>query len=670
MRINTILNLATLMVAISASPVSSTTTAHVVHERRSEPPAKWSRASRLHPEAVFPVRIGLTQQNLHRAEEFLNEVSHPESKLYGQHWGPEKIAAMFSPTQETMDVVRAWLHESGIDPARVKMSQGNAWMIFNATAGEAESLLKTEYHLYQHERGHQHVACHEYSIPRHLSEHIDFVTPTVHFDKRIGAPRKQLQDDKDLPAPLQALNRRAKELRKRAGLGVPDIKSIGKMGSPEDASNPKQGADIKNALMSLEDCDTMITIQCLRALYNFPPGSKSATNNTLGVVEYTPQAFLQTDLNMWFKQFQPAQANMVPIVDLIDGAVVQQTNQSFAFNGESALDLEFAMALINPQQVTVYQVGDLVEGGSFNNFLEAIDASYCTADGGDSKDPNVDGQYPDTKPGGFPGQLQCGAYQSTKVISTSYSANEADLGAKYEQRQCNEYMKLGLQGVSVLYSSGDFGVAGNGGQCIDATTGAYNDGSTGIFNPSFPGTCPYITSVGATQVMNGSSVHSPESASSRVIFSGGGFSNVFAVPAYQKTAMATYFAEHAPTYGANQFNNSQMVRGYPDVSANGVNYVTAVNGQFSLAFGTSASCPAFASILNLVNEERIAVGKGSVGFVNTALYANMGVMNDIVSGTNPGCGTEGFEAVPGWDPLTGMGTPNFPAMLEMFMKLP
>ena len=549
---------------------------------------------------------------------------------------------------------------------RVKISQGNTWITFNATAFEAENLLKTEYHLYEHETGHKHVACEEYYIPGHLTEHVDFVTPTVHFDRRIGGPRAQVKEDSDLPAALQVLNRLASSKQKRdGGLG-----GVGKMGSPEDASNPKQGADVKNALMTLANCDTMITPACLQALYNFSPGSKSATNNTMGVVEYTPQAFLQSDLNMWFSEFQPAQANMVPIVDLIDGAVVQETNQSFAFNGESALDLEFAMALINPQQVTVYQVGDLVEGGSFNNFLDAIDASYCTAEGGDSTDPNVDGQYPDPKDGGFKGELQCGRFESTKVISTSYSENEADLGVKYQMRQCNEYMKLGLAGVSVLYSSGDFGVAGNGGQCIDAVTGAYNNGSSGIFNPSFPGTCPYVTSVGATQVLNGSTVHSPESASGKVIFSGGGFSNVFAMPDYQKTAMASYFAASPPAYGADRFNNSQTVRGYPDVSANGVNYVTAVNGKFSLAFGTSASCPTFASMLNLVNEERIAAGKSSVGFVNTALYANAGVMNDITSGTNPGCGTKGFEAVAGWDPVTGLGTPNYPAMLKMFMGLP
>jgi tripeptidyl-peptidase-1 len=43
-------------------------------------------------------------------------------------------------------------------------------------------------------------------------------------------------------------------------------------------------------------------------------------------------------------------------------AVVQTTNQSFDFNGESDLDLEYAMALVAPQNVTLLQTGDIVEG--------------------------------------------------------------------------------------------------------------------------------------------------------------------------------------------------------------------------------------------------------------------------------------------------------------------
>jgi tripeptidyl-peptidase-1 len=131
------------------------------------------------------------------------------------------------------------------------------------------------------------------------------------------------------------------------------------------------------------------------------------------------------------------------------------------------------MSLVYPQKVTLYQTGDSVEGASFNNFLDALDASYCTYDGGD--DPTQDAVYPDPY-GGYQGPEACGGFAATKVISTSYAYNEADLTPFYEMRQCHEYMKLGLQGTTVLYSSGDYGVAGNGGQCIDPVTGAYNNG--------------------------------------------------------------------------------------------------------------------------------------------------------------------------------------------------
>lgn len=63
----------------------------------------------------------------------------------------------------------------------------------------------------------------------------------------------------------------------------------------------------------------------------------------------------------------------------------------------------------------------------------------------------------------------------------------------------------------------------------------------------------------------------------------------------------------------------------------------------------------FASVLNLINEKRLLARKKPVGFVNPVLYANPQVFNDITRGSNPGCGTNGFTAVPGWDPVTGLG---------------
>lgn len=60
----------------------------------------------------------------------------------------------------------------------------------------------------------------------------------------------------------------------------------------------------------------------------------------------------------------------------------------------------------------------------------------------------------------------------------------------------------------------------------------------------------------------------------------------------------------------------------------------------------------------------------SPGFVNPTLYANPQVLHDITVGNNSGCGTSGFFAASGWDPVTGLGTPNYPAMLKLFLSMP
>lgn len=98
-----------------------------------------------------------------------------------------------------------------------------------------------------------------------------------------------------------------------------------------------------------------------------------------------------------------------------------------------------------------------------------------------------------------------------------------------------------------------------------------------------------MTSVGATQVIPGTNIVTdlatgvqPEEACETVIFSGGGFSNVFPLPSYQADAVNSYLTNYPPPYGADKFNNSGAARAFPDVSANGANYVIAIDGMKSL----------------------------------------------------------------------------------------
>ena len=77
-----------------------------------------------------------------------------------------------------------------------------------------------------------------------------------------------------------------------------------------------------------------------------------------------------------------------------------------------------------------------------------------------------------------------------------------------------------------------------------------------------------------------------------------------------------------------------------------------------------------ASIPSKLNNTHLHAGKKPVGFVNRVLYAYPHLMNGIVGDLNYGCGSQAFEAIAGWDPLTGLETPNYHRLLELYLSLP
>lgn len=369
-----------------------------------------------------------------------------------------------------------------------------------------------------------------------------------------------------------------------------------------------------------------------------------------------------------------------PTLKGVDGASAPAPVESAG--AESDLDFQIAYPIIWPQNTILFQTDDAnyeanyTYEGFLNNFLDAIDGSYCTfSDYGITGNTVDDPSYPDPAANGYKGSLQCGVYEPTNVISISYGGDEISLSANYQQRQCDEFKKLGLQGISVVVASGDAGVAGSDG-CL-ADDGSISDGGS-IFNPDFPAGCPYITTVGATYLPTGANANGDNEVAVSRFASGGGFSNIYPQPSYQADAVNTYLTQHTPSYpsynttdnadiGANGGVYNAGGRGYPDVAAIGDNVLIYNAGAPTLIGGTSAAAPVFAAILTRINEELLAKKGTTVGFVNPTLYAHPEVFHDITSGSNPGCGTDGFETAPGWDPVTGLGTPDYPALLALFL---
>ncbi|KAH6604060.1 protease s8 tripeptidyl peptidase [Trichoderma cornu-damae] len=621
--------------------------------------------SALQAAALLGLTSGLKQnaRALEQAEDWLMEVSHPESSMYGKHWSSDEVVEAFKPLDEAIDTVAAWLIKSGISKERISLSDNKAWFAFDATTGEVESLLHTEY--FHDGQDRALVAAHEYHLPAHVSEHVDYITPGVK-----GTLMDLRRRDKTSPdaGPRHNPRRRQQHLKP-----FPQL--------PKDW-----------AIQDLSTCDKLITPQCLRALYNFnapDAHARVSKNNSLGIFE-EGDYYAQQDFDNFFAEYTPnIPQGTHPILNAIDGGEAPVPVADAG--GESNLDFELAYPIIYPQTTTLYQTDDTfyatsnasTAGGIFNTFFDAIDGSYCTysAFGETGNDANLDPKYPDPNPGGYKGPLMCGVYKPTNVITISYGVQESDLPAYYQRRQCNEFLKLGLQGVSIFVASGDTGVGGYPGKTEADFYGCLRDDD--VFSPTQPNSCPWLTNVGATKVYPGKTVHEPESAvfdpsPSFNFSSGGGFSNIFPIPKYQQWAVNAYFANYNPPYPYyfdGKYENSTGIynrngRGIPDVAANGDNIAVWVGGQKGVSGGTSASSPIFASLVNRIVEERIKVGKGPLGFINPVLYSNPRVLNDITNGTNPGCGTLGFNATKGWDPVTGLGTPNYPKMLELFLRLP
>jgi len=276
-----------------------------------------------------------------------------------------------------------------------------------------------------------------------------------------------------------------------------------------------------------------------------------------------------------------------------------------------------------------------------------------------------------------------------QVSSISYAWSEMDncqinpgecqtLGVDsqgYVKRVNEEWKKIGARGLSILVASGDSGTNGRTDpQCVDP-----------YLKPDYPACSPYVTSVGGTQ-LNDPKTNLPNpppvcsgsfqclSGGNEVAVSypvssyasGGGFSLYAAMPMYQTADVTAYLKSGVVLPPASYYNNTN--RGFPDVAALGHDCLIYTQGQLESVGGTSCAAPIWGGIIGIVNQYVMQKTKKPLGFLNPWLYKMHkecpSCFFDIISGDNlcteggcnPNC--EGFYCTKGWDPVTGLGSPN------------
>jgi kumamolisin len=188
-------------------------------------------------------------------------------------------------------------------------------------------------------------------------------------------------------------------------------------------------------------------------------------------------------------------------------------------------------------------------------------------------------------------------------------------------------------GVTITVAAGD-----------DGSSDGVSDGSN---NVDFPASSPNVLACGGTNIVSsGTSIESEtvwnDGANGGA--TGGGFSTVFSQPSYQSSIAG------------------QTGRGVPDVSGDAdpdSGYNILVDGSQEVVGGTSAVAPLWAALIALLNQQ---LGK-RIGFINPLLYALPepgNGFNDITEGNNGS-----YSAGPGWDPCTGLGSPNGAALATL-----
>jgi subtilase family serine protease len=287
---------------------------------------------------------------------------------------------------------------------------------------------------------------------------------------------------------------------------------------------------------------------------------------------------------------------------------------------------------------------------------------------------------------GFPDMMNAEQYvvdhHLASVISQSFASAEDAFGSAVSlEKLRHAYISAAQNGVTVLGSSGDGGSAnaqktpvGHGGSTIPVPT------------VEWPASDPLVTGVGGTYLCTDPTASTSQPRTLFVgpafrcnvnptqtevgwTFSGGGFSHVFAKPAYQDTLPA----------GSTAIGS---MRGVPDVAfqaSAGTGALVFISlptdGQSGLLCGsapcstgwydiggTSLSCPQWAGLVAIADQ----INGHGLGLINPALY-KLGASSsryandffDVVTGNNTADPSiSGYPATAGWDPITGLGTPN------------
>jgi kumamolisin len=244
---------------------------------------------------------------------------------------------------------------------------------------------------------------------------------------------------------------------------------------------------------------------------------------------------------------------------------------------------------------------------------------------------------------GFVDAITAAAQDTTNkptIMSISWGGPESTWSAQGLTSMTSALQDAASLHLSVFVAAGD-----------NLATDGVTDGAAHV---DFPASSPWAIGCGGTHITVAGGAITAESVwNNGTSGTGGGVSAVYPVPEFQ-----------AHTKIPVSVSTKKPGRGVPDVAGNGdpnSGYIITVNGQSQVYGGTSAVAPLWAGLAALINQKAAT----PAGFFLPTLYATPHLTNDITTGNNkPANTTTGYTAQKGWDPCTGLGSPNGTALFN------
>ncbi|KAJ7163455.1 tripeptidyl peptidase A [Mycena crocata] len=423
-----------LLVSALASPSS------LVKHALPDVPSGWTALEdvALSPDQHLNLRFGLNQHSFPQLEALLKNTSDPSHPSYGNHLSKERVHALSTPSNDTLEIVQTWLATHGA--TSVKWSASQDWVSAAVPVSAAERMLSTRFGVFEHARsGHRVVRALSYSLPTDLLPHIDFVHPTTAFldPLRHGVGRFSAETDE--------LAARRSQLEKRpVVLNQSDFPS----------------------------CVAVVDPPCVRKLYNIGNYTPDASlKNRIGVAGYLNIWARADSMTLYLNDYIPESIGSNYTFDVVN---ITGPFDAATVGDEGNLDTQLAIQVAYPIPMTYYTTNSV--------------APYIPDQQQDGDQPGRNEPYLD-----FIDYI-LNLDDPPTVITTSYGDDEQTVPQDYANAVCQGFAKLGARGVSVLFSSGDQGLGTNDLPSCIANTG--NNATT--FLPVFPASCPYVTTVGET----------------------------------------------------------------------------------------------------------------------------------------------------------------------------